>query len=90
MKKVGLEAFGEDGGGVVIVQDHGDGFDAAGALNSQGKGLNSQGKGFGLATLRQRLQLLGGSLDLISVPGDGTRVTVTLPSETLQEPDKVS
>ena len=36
--------------------------------------------GRGLATLRQRLSLVGGRLELESIPGDGTNVKVRLPS----------
>ncbi len=72
---VGVEAFVQDGDVVLIVKDRGDGFDTQ-------RTLNAQPQGFGLATLRQRLQLLGGSLDLASAPGQGTQVTVTLPAET--------
>ncbi|CAN5881789.1 hypothetical protein BH24DEI2_BH24DEI2_09960 [soil metagenome] len=70
--EVGLEAFETDGNVVVIVRDQGDGFDAKTALSAKTKG-------FGLATLRQRLQLLGGGLEVGSVSGDGTRAVVTLP-----------
>ena len=72
--KVGLEAFSEDGNIVVIVTDKGDGFDVDAALSAQTRG-------FGLATLRQRLRLLGGGLEMSSVPGDGTKATITLPLE---------
>lgn len=62
--EVELKAFETDSN--VIVKDRGEGSDAITALSAKTKG-------FGLATLRQHLQLLGGSLAVGSVPGDGTR-----------------
>lgn len=61
------------------VSDDGDGFDAAAAVTGSGSG------GFGLFNIRERLQLLGATLEIES--GPGTRITVTAPlaSETLAE-----
>jgi len=53
------------------VNDDGDGFDAAAVVTGSGSG------GFGLFNIRERLQLLGASLEIES--GPGTRVTVTAP-----------
>jgi signal transduction histidine kinase len=39
------------------------------------------GRGFGLRSLRERVGMLGGSLDLESAPGEGTVVAVRLPLE---------
>jgi PAS domain S-box-containing protein len=52
----------------VVVADAGRGFDPAGA------------DGFGLRTMRERLDLLGGTLDVRSRPGAGTVATITLPT----------
>jgi signal transduction histidine kinase len=57
-------------GAAAVVRDDGTGFDPAEATLS----------GHGLAELRDRTQLLGGSLVVASSPGRGTTVTVEIPS----------
>jgi signal transduction histidine kinase len=52
----------------VTVRDDGRGFDRTAAA-----------AGFGLAGMRERVELLGGQLELSSVIGEGTTVTATLP-----------
>jgi signal transduction histidine kinase len=52
----------------VMVSDDGRGFDRA-----------SQREGFGLLGMVERVELLGGELDIDSAPGEGTTVTATLP-----------
>ncbi len=37
--------------------------------------------GFGLFSIRERLDLIGGSLEITSQPGEGTTVTITVPSK---------
>ncbi|MDT0632233.1 sensor histidine kinase [Rubrivirga litoralis] len=64
------EPVGGAGGAVrVTVSDDGAGFDAAG-----GRG------GLGLASVRERVGLVGGRLAVDSAPGAGTRVTVEVPA----------
>lgn len=55
----------------VVVEDEGAGFDV--------ERMGQRPSGFGLASIRERLELLGGELDVISGPGSGTRVTIVLP-----------
>jgi signal transduction histidine kinase len=65
----------EDAGVVhVTVRDDGDGFDPA----------NVQTTGFGLLGMRERVQLLDGTLQIESAPGDGTTVRATLPAQRLE------
>ncbi|HUF75947.1 MAG TPA: chemotaxis protein CheB [Longimicrobiales bacterium] len=59
----------------ISVADEGDGFDPASLANS-GAGVG----GLGLAGARQRLRFHGGDLRIESAPGDGTRITLLLPS----------
>ncbi|MGD1000841.1 MAG: response regulator [Candidatus Brocadiia bacterium] len=54
----------------IVVEDQGAGFDSA----TLGRHL-----GFGLANARGRIELIGGKLDIQSVPGRGTRVTLVAP-----------
>lgn len=54
----------------LAVEDHGHGFDPCGL---QGP------RGLGLASVRERIELVGGDLSIQSAPGAGTRVTVDVP-----------
>jgi signal transduction histidine kinase/ActR/RegA family two-component response regulator len=58
---------------VLSVHDHGRGFDPA---SLQGR---TTGEHFGLFSIQQRMEAMGGSLYKESVLGHGTRVTLTLP-----------
>ncbi len=59
---------------VIEVHDNGAGFDAT-ILEKRG----SPQRGFGLFNIRERLKLLGGRLEVISNPEEGTRVQARLP-----------
>lgn len=61
----------------VTVQDEGQGFDAA-ALGSSGRGSG----GFGLFSVRERIEWIGGRARVESAPGQGTRVTLVAPLAT--------
>jgi len=54
----------------VVVEDDGIGFDAS---------LLDRGTTFGFFSIRERLQYLGGTLEIDTTPGKGTRVTVMSP-----------
>jgi signal transduction histidine kinase len=49
----------------------------------QGRGFDARaiagGPGIGLSSMRERLEALGGTLNIISTPGQGTRVLAVLP-----------
>jgi signal transduction histidine kinase len=63
----------QDGGRLrVTVEDNGAGFNPA----ELGR---SEFPRFGLATMRERAETIGGTLELQSSPGAGTRVTIELP-----------
>jgi nitrate/nitrite-specific signal transduction histidine kinase len=65
-----------------VIADDGSGF-----VLGQARTGGDQLPRFGLSTMRERAESVGGTLDIHSVPGEGTRVTVRLPrsaSETLQ------
>lgn len=65
-----VEVGTADGSVAVEIGDRGPGFDPASALAS--------GR-LGLAFMRERVRLLGGSFDIDSTPGQGTRIRVRLP-----------
>jgi signal transduction histidine kinase len=55
----------------IAIVDEGRGFDPAAAA--------SQGEGYGLRAMRERAEAVGGSLAVISSPGQGTQVVVLMP-----------
>jgi PAS domain S-box-containing protein len=63
----------------MVVADDGEGFDPS-AMNQACE------DSFGLFSLRERIQFLGGHLDIDSAPSRGTRVTVELPAPEPVEP----
>jgi CheY-like chemotaxis protein len=54
----------------LTVQDSGAGFDAEKSVGSEGA--------FGLFGIRERIETMGGRLDIVSAPGQGTSVTLRL------------
>ncbi len=62
----------EDGAVVICVEDHGHGFDWQAALTRPGGG-------FGLHSVRERLDFVGGHVEIRSHPGDGTSITLSAP-----------
>jgi len=58
----------------VSVEDDGVGFDS-----TKAESLIISKEAFGLFSIRERLEHLGGNLDIISSPGCGCRVTITSP-----------
>lgn len=66
--KARVRVWREDGLIRVSVEDDGAGFDAG-----------ADGGGFGLLSIRERLNHLGGSLEIHSAPDQGTRIVMTGP-----------
>ena len=52
------------------------------AVGDDGQGFDPRAKadGFGLHIMRERAELLGGTLEIDSAPGRGTQITVDLPT----------
>jgi signal transduction histidine kinase len=59
----------------VVVRDNGRGFDMDAALQDQ------KCKSLGLTTMHERVEAIGGSLDIVTLLGSGTSVTVSVPVE---------
>lgn len=57
----------------VVIRDEGQGFDLEAIQNRK------EGGGFGLLGMKERVQLLKGQLKIITAPGKGTTVSVTIP-----------
>jgi PAS domain S-box-containing protein len=64
----------------ISVEDNGSGFDITQTLKSE-----VARQGMGLATMRERAKMLGGSLEIVSEEGKGTRIDVDLPLGKNQE-----
>jgi signal transduction histidine kinase len=58
----------------VVIADDGAGFDPAAEVSSGGR--------YGLRSMEERAQAIGGSLAVVSSPGQGTQVTVVVPHTT--------
>lgn len=60
----------------MALEDNGKGFDIKAAMLAPGR---EKGAGFGLLGMRERMAILGGSLDICSDPGHGTMVVIEAP-----------
>ncbi|MBI4496170.1 MAG: PAS domain S-box protein [Deltaproteobacteria bacterium] len=64
-----------DGRVEVVLEDNGQGFDLGKVL-----GAESTRRGFGLTSMKERIELSGGSFDLQSIAGKGTMIRASWPS----------
>jgi CheY-like chemotaxis protein len=80
-----VEVGQEDGRSLrVTVSDNGQGFDPATI-----PGFGDKGGGFGLFSIRERINLIGGRFEIDSSPGKGARFTLTVPlavNEPVEQP----
>jgi signal transduction histidine kinase len=81
-KTVSIRLFRGDKNIHITVEDDGMGFDVA-CLNHQEADLRA---GFGLFSIRERLQYVGGHLDIQSNSSQGTKVTVIAPLQQDESP----
>jgi signal transduction histidine kinase len=63
------------------IKDDGVGFDVQTVLREADSGERS---GFGLIGLKERAALLAGTVDIRSVPGEGTEITISIPLSSLE------
>jgi signal transduction histidine kinase len=68
----------ENGSVCLRIRDDGSGFERRHLAERRRSSRKSE-SGLGLAGIEERVQLLGGSLDLRSQPGEGTELVVTFP-----------
>lgn len=73
-KNVLIKIECDPGKAVLYIEDDGIGFDINKITD-----IEPNGRGAGLFTMRERLRLVGGVGDIESGPGEGTRITVTVP-----------
>lgn len=71
---VSVDVSSKDGIIVIKVEDDGVGFDTEERLSLVGKS-----SGFGLFSIRERLSYFRGSLEIVSSPGNGSKVILTAP-----------
>jgi signal transduction histidine kinase len=71
-----------DGQLYIEVEDNGCGFDAT-AANTK-----VSGSAFGLFSVRERMQAMGGRLDVMSAPSHGTTITLSLPLQKRDEDEQ--
>lgn len=80
-----IEASVTDGTVELAVSDNGIGMDAETAAHAfeplfRAAGSSSPGHGLGLAIVRRTVQAVGGTVELTSTKGEGTRVVVRVPA----------
>jgi signal transduction histidine kinase len=76
VREARVELAGESGSSLrVTVRDGGRGFDPKALA-----GVPASGTGLGLLTMRERIEMLGGTLDLRGADGGGVEAVVTAPS----------
>ena len=63
----------------LLIEDYGTGFDPLATLETGPPSIRSGASRFGLASMRERAEMLGGSCTIESQPGAGTLVKVELP-----------
>lgn len=62
----------------IVVEDNGQGFD-------QQQALSLERRGIGIAAMQERMRILGGTLDISSQEGSGTRIKGIIPLEPKEE-----
>jgi signal transduction histidine kinase len=70
-----IQAAAPDGRLVIEIEDDGEGFDPADAAGEPGSL-----RGIGLLGMRERIEILGGTVVVDSEPGRGTRVVIDVPA----------
>ncbi len=85
--RASVELSDEEGQMSIRVRDGGCGFDPDAVLGAE---VDDDEAGFGLQSIRERLGLFGGRLELDSVPGEGTCATAYAPLEFYRAEDEVA
>lgn len=80
--QISLAIKRQDGRVAFTVIDNGQGFDVKTAL-----ARDSSTKGIGLATMAERVRMVGGTLDIHSRQGAGSQITFTIPTDTRRKPE---
>lgn len=78
-ERVSIELAYDNSRLVLRVNDNGRGFESAQAISQNGQGH------YGLTSMRERAEQVGGRLQVTSAPGRGTHIEATVPTGTLAE-----
>lgn len=73
--RIAIELFEKDNYLHLIISDNGNGFKTNRLRNPRGQGIHN---------MHERVKLLDGKFKILSVPGKGTKVQVSLPTHSLQ------
>lgn len=68
----------ENGNAMLVIADDGKGF-----VSPTSDEMQTTGSGFGLRGMAERAEILGGSMSVISQPGQGTTISITLSLPTM-------
>jgi len=68
----------------IVVQRHGNHVRALVEDDGRGFDVSQTSRGMGLLGIKERVKLLGGTVDIESVPGNGTTVAVRIPIEAVE------
>ena len=79
-RRVSMDLRGEFEAVALTIEDDGVGFDVDGAW----------GRGLGLISVHERIEAIGGALEIHSSPGAGTRLEVRVPSSVSHDSEAVS
>jgi signal transduction histidine kinase len=77
VKEVEVSIFADEAALSITVSDQGRGFDT--------QLLQDSNRAFGVAGMRERVELAGGKFDIHSRPGEGTRITAVFPIHQMLE-----
>ena len=87
-RNVEIKLFLDDSTVSVNITDDGIGFDVTELSMGTIKSIDSEGllssentRGLGLLGMQERIQLLGGEMEIISAPGSGTQINIRVPIE---------
>ncbi len=87
-RNVEIGLFLNEGVAAVSITDDGIGFDLTELslgtiqdLDSEDFHLSENTRGLGLLGMQERMELLGGDLDIVSEPGNGTQIQISIPIE---------
>lgn len=73
-KQIGLSLSGKDGEILLSVWDDGIGFDTTSVTS-----YHSDRFGYGLFSVKEQLQTINGNMEILSRPGEGTRIVIRMP-----------
>jgi signal transduction histidine kinase len=80
--QISLAVRKQDGRVAFTIHDNGQGFEVMAALARE-----SSTKGIGLATMAERVRMVGGTLEIRSNKGIGTQITFTIPTDGRRKPE---